>query len=159
VRDQGSIPEIKPGKPYTDAEIHCFITTYMNNNVPPDKKGAWPVYGAVLTSHADGIPAMMFTLNQQRGFVIFSNECQDDAQYLRTTAHQIGHTLNLKYSDGDAWEGPYSTALKGYTLMNPSWKLAAHWNFTWSAASFFHFYHHLPNRWQPFAKGKLANCH
>lgn len=159
VQGKGNIKDLKKGKPYTDAEIHCFLTAHMNKKVPKNKKNAWPMYGAVLSSHVDDIPALTFIHNQQRGFVIFSNECKDEVQYLRTAAHQIGHALNLQHSDGDAWEMPYSTALKGYSLMNPPWKLAEDWNFTWSAASFFHFYQHLSNRWQPHGESALTNCH
>jgi hypothetical protein len=162
VRDDDAIPDIKNGKPYTDAEIHSFITSYRNDRVPVD---TWHMYGGLLTSHINGLQGITVNRGQQKGFVVFAHQCTDNAQYLRTTAHQIGHTLNLKDSDGDGWHGEhyyYLTGVKGQSLMNPLWKLAADWNFSWSSASLHHFYHHLLNRWQPLIKDKaetFVHCH
>jgi hypothetical protein len=162
VRDDGAIPDIKNGKPYTDAEIHSFITSYRNDRVPAN---TWHMYGGLLTSHINGLQGITINRGQQKGFVLFAHQCTDNAHYLRTTAHEIGHALNLKDSDGDGWHGKhyyYLTRVKGQSLMNPAWKLAADWNFTWSAASLHHFYHHLLNRWQPLKREKketFVHCH
>lgn len=162
VRDDGAIPDIKEGKPYTDAEIHSFITSYRNDSVPAD---TWHMYGGLLTSHIDGLQGITVNKGQKKAFVVFARQCTDNAQYLRTTAHQIGCALNLKASDGDGWHGGhyyYLTEMKGPSLMNPVWKLAPNWNFSWSAASLNHFYHHLINNWQPVIKEKgetFVRCH
>jgi len=155
VQDDGSIPDIKEGKPYTDAEIHSFLTSYRDDPVPED---AWDLYAGILTTHSEGLAGMMFTFQQRRGAVVFAGQCNGDAEYLRSLAHQLGMVLNLRYSDGDAWQGCF-TYSKGHTLMNPVWKLAADWNFAWSAASLSHFYHHLPRRWEPQPKEIFIDCH
>lgn len=157
IRHKASIPDFKQGKPYTDEEVHCFATTYADGKGTAPA-GAWSMPGALLTSHIDGIPGMMFNIDGRKGTVVFANQCKDSAAYLRTTAQQIGRALNLRYSDGDAWQGCL-TYKKGCTLMNPAWKLAVDWNFTWSAASLSHFYHHLLNQWQPGKEGKFMSCH
>ncbi len=157
IHHKGSIPDLKQGKPYSDAEIHCFATAYASGK-DTAPAGTWSIIGTLLTSHIDGIPGMMFNLDGRRGTVVFTNQCKDSAAYLRTTAHQVGQAINLQYSDGDAWQGCL-TYKKGRTLMNPAWKLADDWNFTWSAAALSHFYHHLLNQWQPDKKGKFMNCH
>lgn len=161
-RDDDAIPDIKNGKAYTDAEIHSFITSYRNDRVPED---TWHMYGGLLTSHINGLQGITVNRDQQKAFVVFARQCPDNDQYLRTIAHQIGHTLNLKDSDGDGWYGKhyyYLTGVKGSSIMNPAWKLADDWNFAWSSASLHHFYHHLLNNWQPVIKekdGTFVHCH
>ncbi|MCU0287821.1 MAG: hypothetical protein MUF15_15700, partial [Acidobacteria bacterium] len=155
--DKDSIPDLKQGMPYTDAEIHSFVAASTNG------KSAVPantcrMFGGLLTSHVDAVPGMMFNLDGQRGLVVFTNEFKDKATYLRTIAHQVGRAFNLRYSDGDAWQGCF-TYKRGYTLMNSTWKLAKDWNFAWSAASIGHFYHHLYNQWQLDTGGKYRPCH
>jgi hypothetical protein len=139
VHDEGSIVDIKPGKPYRDVEVHSFLTYYMNDRAAA---GTSHMYGAFLTSHQEGIPGMMFAEQQQRGIMVFTGEFPSNEQYLRTTSHEIGHALNLQHSDGDAFQGNIMPG-KGYTIMNPPWALADDWNFTWSAASLCHFYNHM----------------
>jgi hypothetical protein len=157
IHQKTSIPDFKLGKPYTDEEIHCLVTAHAGGKGTA-LPGAWSMPAALLTSHIDGIPGMMFNIDGRKCTVVFANQCKDNATYLRTMAQQVGQALNLRYSDGDAWQGCL-TYRKGSTLMNPTWKLAANWNFTWSAASLSHFYHHLLNQWQPGKKGKFMNCH
>lgn len=155
VQDDGAVPDIKEGKPYTDAEIHSFLVSHQDDPAPAD---TWPLYAAVLSRHSEGLPGMMIFHGQRKAAVVFAGESSDDARYLRSLAHQLGRALNLLYSDGDAWRGS-ATYSKGYSLANPTWRLSANWNFAWSAASLSHFYHHLPNRWEPQVKEKFINCH
>jgi hypothetical protein len=155
VQDDGLIPDIKEGKPYTDAEIHSFLTAYRDDPVPED---AWPLYAGILTTHIEGLTGMMFTLQKRRGAVVFAGQCNGDAEYLLSLARQMGMALNLRYSDGDAWRGCF-TYSKGHTIMNPVWRLAEDWNFAWSPASLSHFYYHLYNRWEPQQKEIFINCH
>jgi hypothetical protein len=157
VKDQGTIGDIKNGQPYSDAEMHSFLTTYRNDKAPA---GTGSLYAASLTAHTDGLLGIMFSLDHRRGVVLFANEFNDKAPYLRALAHQLGIALNLNYSDGDAWQGHRMDKWKkGNTIMNPTWKLAPDWNFTWSQASLFHFYNHQVNRWQPREKGIYDDCH
>ncbi|MCU0290006.1 MAG: hypothetical protein MUF15_26915, partial [Acidobacteria bacterium] len=99
-QNEGNIPDIKKGQPYTDAEIHSFLSSHQNVPIPAD---TYPMYTAALSRHHEGLPGMMVFFGQRRVTTVFTGEYRDDAQYLRSLAHQVGRALNLQYSDGDAW--------------------------------------------------------
>ncbi len=157
VHNEGSITDIKGGQPYTDADLHAFRTAHMNN---PGPAGTWHMYGAFLTRHVGGYYGIMFDTAQRRAFAVFVTTIADNAKCLRTTAHELGHALNMEHSDGDANIPPgYPTAGQGRTIMNQTWTLASNWNYGWSAYTLHHCYKHPTSRWRPQSGVTFPNCH
>lgn len=157
VHDDGAITDTKNGQPYNDQELDAFRVAHMNS---PGPAGTWHMYGAILTNHVSGSFGRMFDTGQRRAFAVFANEFVNNDRYLRTTAHELGHALNLEHSDGDDWPPPsYPTQGEGRTIMNQTLILAADWNYGWSASSLHHFYEHLESRWRPQSGVVWASCH
>jgi hypothetical protein len=89
--------------------------------------------------------------------------------YLRTTAHELGHALNLMHSDGDARNigtlgGVVTPAVGGVTIMNQTWRTLFGWNYLWDDWSFAHLNNHPLDRIRPSIPGTptafdWAACH
>jgi len=152
VHHQGNISDPRTGsrhgQPFTTAEMHSFLTANMNN--PPSDSGTWHMYMALLPRMVGGYLGVMFDTGQRRGFAVLVDEFSGypNRQHflLRTTAHELGHALNLLHRDGDSCTqqltgGGYAPASgTGRTIMNQTWSLAPDWGFAWSAPTFFHLF-------------------
>jgi hypothetical protein len=159
VQNEGNIADLHtPMNPcFTDAELDAFRAAHMNS---PGPAGTWHTYGAFLTCHNGGWLGIMFDTNQRRAFAVFANGIGGNAEYLRTTAHELGHALNIEHSDADAWIPPgYPTAGTGRTIMNQTGQLAPGWDYGWSASSLHHIYDHPEDRWRPRSGITWSNCH
>ena len=92
-------------------------------------------YGEVLDACSPGfILGKIWQTHTRSAFAIFYkvNSIQTDgAGYLRTTAHEIGHTFNLHHSDGD-----------GTTIMTQTDDVAENWVYQFSAQSQDHLQNH-----------------
>ncbi|MGE5342927.1 MAG: hypothetical protein ACM3SY_15745 [Candidatus Omnitrophota bacterium] len=157
VYNERDIKDLKSGQPYNDSDLYSFLNAHMNK---PGPSGTWHMYCEVLTRHIDGLLGVMFDTGERRAFAVFAKEFSDVPNFLRTTAHELGHGLNLEHSDGDAYVPPgYPTEGEGHTIMNQTWTLATDWNFGWSAASLHHFYNHPLDRWKPRTGISFGRCH
>lgn len=154
VLDQGGIVDPNGGRAFTAAELDAFRVANMNRAVP---SGSWGVYAAFLTNDTDGDLGIMFDVGRRRAFAVFVSAfgTADNARILRTTAHELGHALNLLHSDGDAWRA----AGTGISIMNQTSSLATNWDFGWSAAELHHFYNHARTRWSPNNGVSFGGCH
>jgi hypothetical protein len=154
VQNEGNIADLHPGVGYTDAELDSFRAAHMNS--PPSGSGEWHLYAAVLTKYTDsGVLGIMFDTGQRRAYAVFASQLSDNSYFMRTTAHEMGHALNLLHSDCDNW--PYTG--QGRTIMSSTYNLASDWNYGWSAASLQHFYNHPEDRWRPASGVSFGNCH
>jgi hypothetical protein len=78
------------------------------------------------------------TTNDRSAFVSFwknSTVSSDNARYLRSTAHEIGHAFNLNHCDGDG----------SMTIMNTTGTVGTTFNYEFSASSLDHLQNHDDN--------------
>lgn len=155
------------GQPYNEAELLQFQRTYMANPPPPMAGGRWHLHGAFLPAfRTSGTTGIMFTNNccgsitpvaeVRTGFAVFVDTIASMhgnvlpvEGYLRTTAHELGHALNLLHEDGDGSQ----------TIMTQTLNLQPIWDYRWSDRSFTHFNHHPLERIQPSTAFDFATCH
>lgn len=139
----------------TEAEID---TVTMANRSSPVNGREWPcgwwifngtcreynVWGLVANHFAEnddgtrdtGALGLMIDSALRSGFVNYYRNTtvnSDNPRYLRSTAHEIGHSFNLNHCDGDG-----ST-----TIMNQTGTITADWVFEFSAASLDHLQNHV----------------
>jgi hypothetical protein len=136
VQDQDAIVDLKAGRPYADAEVHSFLSTYANKNAPA---GSIPIHAAFLKAHQVGLSGISSITDKKRSLAVFTDGYPTEAAYLRAVAHQTGHAVNLGHIHGEASQGSITPG-QGFTIMNPDWALAPGWNFAWSASALDHFY-------------------
>lgn len=149
---------------YTDAELNAFLTA--NRNLTP-APGQWHVHGALVPFYIDvGVYGIMYDTGQRRGFASFDSEIPTDAEYMRTTAHELGHALNLEHDDGDAyqyWSGWWIFGSwkwsNGRTIMNQTARLRSDWDYIWNVDSLAHYMGHDLGRWEPTTGLAFGNCH
>jgi hypothetical protein len=156
VQNEGNIADIRQGQPYGDADLDSFRAAHMNS--PPSSSGDWHAYAAFVTRYVDsGILGIMFDTGQRRAYAVFANEfsSSENDKFLRTTAHELGHALNLEHSDSDNWP----TTGQGRTIMSQTGNLASDWNYGWSAMELQHYYNHPVDRWRPASGIAFENCH
>lgn len=145
---------------WTDAELDALLEEEMDT--PPADPREWHLYGAVLSNHVDGLGGVMFDAQRRRGFAVFAdaplNNPENDAgaRMMRTLIHEVGHALCLKHTHGDASAG---TDRDGATIMNQGARLAADWDFGWSAPSLHHFYDRAKTRWRPDGGPGFFQCY
>jgi hypothetical protein len=154
---EGNIADPLPGTCFTDADLDAFLTAHYNN--PPSPAGPWHKYAAYLTCDTGGNLGVMFDGTDRRGFAVFMNGIGAQERVLRTTAHELGHSLCLYHTDGDAWRPGGPTAGTGRTVMNQTWTLATDWDYGWSAGSWHKIYERSKRRWQPQSGFAFPSCH
>lgn len=105
---------------------------------------------------------VMFAESTRDRFAVFALEMNNaPAQVLRTTAHELGHVLNLFHNDGD---GDFDCCAGdnkpkvGKTLMNRDACLAATWRYGFSAAEREHLLRHPLKYVQPNSGVKFGDC-
>lgn len=104
------------GSVITDPEIRTGFAVFVNPFVRP-------IGTTGVTGVTSGLGAIIAT----------------DEGYLRTTAHELGHALNLLHEDGDGSQ----------TIMNRTGDLGINWDYRWNDRSFEHLNHHPVDRIQP----------
>jgi len=159
VRDKAFLNDEPSG--WTDAELDALLQEEMDT--PPRDPRHWHVYGAILSNHDDSrLSGIMFDSQRRRGFALFAAhplinpENDGGASMLQTLIHEVGHVLCLQHSHGDAFVG---TDRDGTTIMNQGKKLAADWDFGWSAPSLHHFYDRAKTRWRPDGGPGFFECY
>jgi hypothetical protein len=138
----------------TPAELE---TLELAQRASPIGLGQWPcnfwvlrftctryhVYGVVVDhfyesatgARSTSTMGLMYTPTNRRSFVNFyrnTTNSSDNARYLRSTAHEIGHAFNLNHCDGDG-----ST-----TIMNQTGTVGSTFTYEFSAASLDHLQNH-----------------
>ncbi len=144
------------GNAYADADLDAFFNN--NINQPPANPNTWHIYCAVLTRHVSGWLGIMFRRADRRGFAVFTGAIGTNDEYLGTSAHELGHALNLFHSDGDANLSGAPQAGQGHTIMNQTWSLANDWDFVWSAAELDHHYEHPEEFIRPNSDFGFGTC-
>ncbi|HOT06192.1 MAG TPA: hypothetical protein PLI05_00345 [Methanotrichaceae archaeon] len=155
IQNEGTIADLHPGQGYTLAELDSFRSAHMNSP-PASGSGIWHMYGALVTRYTDpNVLGVMFDTGSRRAFAVFTQSATPNEYYLRTTAHELGHALNLEHSDSSDWP----TTGNGRDIMSQTGNLASDWNYGWSASSLCHFYTHPEDRWRPNSGVSFENCH
>lgn len=104
------------------------------------------VYGIVVDHYSESATGvrststmgLMYTSGNRRSFANYyknSINNSNNAKYLRSTAHEIGHTFNLNHCDGDGSE----------TIMNQTGTVGDTFTYEFSAASLDHLQSHDKN--------------
>lgn len=161
-------PRDPAGGPFTNADVISFRDAAMNrtDNV---FSGEWYVHLSLLTSSTtNGLLGRMFDTANRQGTVVFASAAPTQANYLRTTVHELGHALNLTHCEGDAVmqrdasgnlvigaNGRPVIQTMGVTMMNQTRALANNWGFQFSADSETHLRTHALNEVRP-GSGNLA---
>jgi hypothetical protein len=174
-------------KPYTEAELLQIQTEFMKTSRPKAAAGRWHMYGIFVPEFTGTARGTLFTTNTctyddpcapiiqildeniRTGFAVFvknfttkvGGKITAKQGYLRTTAHELGHALNLIHADGDAEDWVNDL---GITIMNETWRLSKNWNYLWNDKSFTHFNHHPVERIRPSVLGNSTafdwlKCH
>ena len=95
-------------------------------------------------------------------FGVFAGELGNaPTRILRTTAHELGHSLNLFHNDSDADFDCCSgdnTPKTGSTVMNPDRCLAPAWGFGFSAAEREHLMRHPIGNIRPHSGARFGEC-
>lgn len=157
--DEGNIPDLKAGGSYSRADLDSFFDAHYNASGP---SGYWHMHGAMLTRYSGGYLGLMYRTGDRKGFAVFSSSFSSgstrEAKLLRTTAHELGHAVNLFHSDGDANNGGVPVAGQGHTVMNQTWTLASDWGYEWHTNSLNHLNSHPINRIQPGTAYGFNEC-
>ena len=155
----GNITDLKNGAAYSRAELDSFFSGNFNATAP---SGYWHMHGAMMTRYTNsGVLGIMYRTGDRRGFAVFSNAfsgANREAFMLRTTAHELGHALNLFHSDGNANNNGSPAGGQGRTIMNQTWTLANDWGYTWHTNSMNHLNNHPVNRIQPNTGHGFDQC-
>lgn len=128
------------GSPVGKTEYSCGFWIFRG------KCTRYHVYGLVANHYYEydsgtrstTLLGLMYNSAQRRAFVNFyknSINNSDNAKYLRSTAHEIGHALNLNHCDGDG-----ST-----TIMNQTGTVGDTFTYEFSSASLEHLQDHDKN--------------
>lgn len=159
--DDQNIPDLKPGHRYTAGELHNLHASYANRK---QANGSWHVHALVLTSFIDqGTYGYMFDERSRQAFAVFTTALGNDpAKILRTTAHELGHTLNLFDSDGDGnmlcCQGTDATQKTGRSIMNATRCLANDWTYQFSLNEREHLLRHPKDRVEPGTTFGFDQC-
>lgn len=138
----------------TQAEIDTVEAANRGSNVAVDEWACtflgmnftcrqYNLYGVVLNhwrekddgTRPQGTLGRMYDSSLRRGFVNYyknSTNNSDNGKYLRSTAHEIGHAVNLSHCDGDG-----ST-----TIMNQTWAVGDSYVYEFSTESLEHLQDH-----------------
>jgi len=148
IQAQAAVPDPNGGAAYSDAEIHAARDWFKK---PPAGQG-WHVQ-AILLPLAESEDLGLVFQDTRDGFVVFTEAAGTQASLLRTTAHELGHTLNLFHNDGDGdlaccLDAP-TWALTGRSIMNQSRCLSADWEFAFSSTEKEHVTSHPEDRVKP----------
>lgn len=146
-----------PDRLLTSAELHQLSVT------TPPAVAAWNVTGYILfRGIKEKDTGVMFAESSRNAFAVFAKALKDDPnRILRTTAHELGHALNVFHSDADgdfdccAGQGG---AKKGTTLMNQEKCLATGWGFLLGAAERSHILQHPLDNVQPNGSVAYGSC-
>lgn len=117
------------------------------------------VYGIVVNHYEEtaagarrtGTMGWMYAPANRRAFVNFyknTTNNTDNAKYLRSTAHEIGHAFNLNHCDGDGTT----------TIMNQTGDITAAWTYQFSAAELDHLQNHDRNAVWPGIGARHYEC-
>jgi hypothetical protein len=141
----------------TKAELHQLSVT------SPPAAGAWNVTGYVLFRGInEKDTGVMFAQASRSAFAVFVTALQNDPnRILRSTAHELGHALNLFHSDSDAdfdcCAGQGGTKI-GKTLMNQEKCLGPGWGFLFGAAERTHILQHPLESVKPNGTIGFGSC-
>jgi hypothetical protein len=100
------------------------------------------VRAGFVTCHDLGTLGIMWRTASRDGIAVFEDAFAaglKEEKILRTTAHELGHALNLYHDDGDDRCSGLDT---GTTIMNQTGDLDANSGYVWSAAERAHFDSH-----------------
>ena len=167
------------GNCFSMAEMDAFFNN--NQDAPSADSGDWNVWAAFVDCDTGGVCGRMFrgASNERDGFAVFTNAitgwcavtgatpcfngngCNQVGLFtnanqaiLRTTAHELGHALNLCHNNGD----DTCSDCGGTTVMNQSGRLAVGWGYGWSAASTNHINNSPNSCIQPGTSTSFGNC-
>lgn len=159
-QDRGDIADPLPGTCFSDADLDNFRAANMNSP-PAAGSGAIHSYAAYVTCYTSaGTLGIMFDTGPRRSFAVFMNTLGgDQSRILRTTAHELGHSLCLYHNDGDAWRPSGPIASGGRTVMNQTAVLASDWGYAWSAGELHKLEDRSKRRWLPGSGYSFGNCH
>ena len=136
--DDTNIPDLSgPGNCYSTAELTSLLND--NRDQTPPTNGNWNVWAGMVTCHDLGALGIMWRTTNRDAFAVFDDAfsgADKDEKILRTSAHELGHALNLYHDDGD---DQCSGSDTGTTIMNQTGNLDTNWGYGWSVASRNHF--------------------
>lgn len=125
--------------------------------------GAWRVTMFLLRlGPQEGDLGLMFADDSRDRFAVFAAELHNDpSRILRTSAHELGHALNLFHNDSDgnfdccAGDG---TPKSGLTVMNSDVCLSQQWGFDFSPAEREHLLRHPIGNIRPNSGKRFGEC-
>jgi hypothetical protein len=146
-----------PDRLITSAELHLLSAT------SPPAAAAWNVTGYMLfRGIKEKDTGVMFAEASRSAFAVFATALQNDPnRILRSTAHELGHALNLFHSDSDAdfdCCAGQGGARKGKTLMNQEKCLGPRWEFFFGAAERTHILQHPLGNVKPNGSIGFGSC-
>lgn len=155
--DDTNIPDLSGANGcYSSAELTSLLTA--NRDQTPTPGGDWQVWAGYVTCHDLGILGIMWRTATRDGIAVFEDAfaaALHDEKILRTTAHELGHALNLYHDDGDDQCSGFDT---GTTIMNQTGDLETNWGYVWSAAERAHFDGHPDPSVEPGTAVQFCNC-
>jgi hypothetical protein len=147
IEDDTNIPDLA-GACYSLGEMDAFFAA--NQDAASADPGDWNVWAGMVD--CDTNPTVLGRMfrnasNERDGFAVFVTTVQGSCitagtcacgiaatanqAILRTTAHELGHALNLCHQNGDS----ACIGCAGTTIMNQSGTTGPGWSYTWSTAA------------------------
>jgi hypothetical protein len=155
--DDTNIPDLSGANGcYSNAELTSLLTA--NRDQVPIAGNGWQVWAGFVTCHDLGALGIMWRTASRDGIAVFEAAfaaALKDEKILRTTAHELGHALNLYHDDGDDQCSGFDT---GTTIMNQTGDLDSNWGYLWSAAERAHFDSHPDPSVEPGTAVQFCNC-
>lgn len=156
--DDVNIPDLSGATGcYSSAELTSLLNA--NRDQTPPANGGWQTWAGMVTCHDAGLLGVMWQSFTRDGFAVFEDEFAasglGDPEILRTTAHELGHALNLYHDDGDDGCSGLDT---GTTIMNRTGDLDSNWRYGFSAASRAHFDGHPDPSVEPGTATPFCSC-
>jgi hypothetical protein len=175
-------------RPFTDTELHQLLTQIPSDTTTAIPNGSWHIRSFFVPEYQDvGTLGLIYEAppagDGRDAIAIFSNSVNamagekqlngaifsKEQAYLRTTAHELGHALNLLHEDGDGvgvvLQNPDGSVKSrkvvkaGTTIMNQTWLLSSNWVYEWNYKSLNHFYSHPLVRLQTKSIYEFGECH
>jgi len=157
-----NIKDLHPDRGYNRQELHGMHLASANK-VPTD--GSWFVHLLLATrsSEGRGIYGVMFEPQTRRSFAVFTTEIGGDKErLLRTSAHELGHALNMFHSDGDGdircCNQEDDSITTGTTIMNQTRCLSNNWSYEFGSKEKDHLLKHGADKIRPGSEFMFGKC-